>query len=101
MLLWQEVGDIMGVGTLGSSTNTPDMNIWGQALSSPKLIMAVYDADDAGIKGQNALMTILDSVVPLQVTVLRPGDKDLTDFFLSGGNLRAGIMSQIEEILDL
>jgi DNA primase len=100
MLLWQEVGDIVGVGTFGSSTNIPDLGIWGQALSSPDLLLAAYDSDEAGVKGQNALMTALNSVVPLQVPVLQPGDKDITDFFLSGGNLRAWALNQVEEILE-
>jgi hypothetical protein len=34
------------------------------------------------------------------VPVLRPGDKDITDFFLSGGDLRAWVMEQVEEILE-
>ncbi len=100
MLLWQEVGDIVGIGTLGSSTNIPDMGIWGQALSSPDLLLAAYDSDEAGEKGQNALMTILNSVIPLQVPVLQAGDKDINDFFRSGGNLRVWTLNQVEEILE-
>jgi DNA primase len=101
MLLWQEVGDLIGVGTLGSSTNIPDLGVWGQALSSPYLLLAAYDSDEAGIKGQNALTTTLTSVISLQVPVLRPEDKDISDFFLSGGNLRWWAMDQIGEILEV
>ncbi len=95
MLLWQEVGDLVGVGTMGSSTNTPDMNIWGKVLLSPRLVLAAYDADEAGLKGQNALKTILNCVVALQIPVLEDGDKDITDFFLSGGDLRSWLIQEL------
>ena len=95
MLLWQEVGNIIGVGTLGSSTNIPDLTIWGQTLSSPELLFAAYDADEAGMKGHTSLVTALNSVIPLQVPVLRVGDKDITDFYLSGGDLRTWIMKEL------
>ena len=84
MLLHQEAGDLVGVATLGSaSTRLPDA--WVPYLLGVQRLPIAYDADLAGAKGAATWQTLsarTERLLPL-------AGKDVTDFYLAGGDLRA------------
>jgi DNA primase len=86
MLLHQEAGDLVGVVTLGSaSTRLPDA--WVPHLLGVHRLLVACDADAAGAEGAavwQALSTRTQRLLPL-------AGKDVTDFYLAGGNLRAWV----------
>jgi len=84
MLASQEFGDIIPAVTLGSSTNRPDLAIWGAYLLPLRLIMAAYDNDQAGEVGAVSLADISNRV---RLAPLPEGVKDITDYHLAGGDL--------------
>ncbi|MBI5951777.1 MAG: hypothetical protein HY865_08975 [Chloroflexi bacterium] len=94
LLLKQEVKDLASVITLGASTNKLNLATWGIYLLRPSSFLIAYDADEAGKLGGDDL-TWLHDAQRLQVPALRKGDKDLTDFHKSGGNLYSLIESAI------
>jgi len=96
LLLRQEVGDLASVMTLGSATNELNLAAWGLYLLRPSRFLLAYDIDKAGRQGKEKLTWLHDSQA-LSVPALRPGDKDLTDFHRSGGNLKSLIESSIQE----
>ena len=83
----QTIGNVCGVGTLGSATETLDLAAWGPYLMPLGWLMAAYDGDSAGKKGLAKLLGKAGSIHPVPVPALRPGDKDITDYHLAGGNL--------------
>ena len=86
MLLHQEAGDLVGVVTLGSaSARLPDA--WVPHLLGVKRLLIAYDTDTAGSEGASAwraLSVKAQRLIPL-------AGKDITDFHLAGGDLRAWI----------
>lgn len=84
LLAWQEVRDLVNVGTLGSAGIAPDQHALIQLLGSP-LILLSYDRDDPGT----------DAIKRWQETTERcrvarvPHGKDLTDFFMQGGDIKS------------
>jgi hypothetical protein len=94
LLLRQEVKDLASVITLGAAGNNLNLATWGIYLLRPSSFVIAYDVDTAGNGGANKL-TWLHDARRLTVPQLRPGDKDLTDFHKSGGNLYSLIESAI------
>jgi len=86
LLLKQEIKDLASVITLGAAGNNLNLATWGIYLLRPSAFILAYDIDHAGNGGANKL-TWLHNAQRLTVPQLRPGDKDLTDFHKSGGNL--------------
>jgi hypothetical protein len=86
ILARQEIKDLASVITLGSATNKLNVATWGIYLLRPSSFVLAYDVDTAGNGGANKL-TWLHDAQRLTVPQLRPGDKDVTDFYKSGGNL--------------
>ena len=86
MLLHQEAGDLVGVVTLGSaSARLPDA--WVPYLLGVKRMLIAYDTDTAGSEGASAWQALsvkAQRLIPL-------AGKDITDFHLAGGDLRAWI----------
>ena len=86
MLLHQEAGDLVGVATLGSaSAKLPDA--WVPYLLGVQRLLVAYDTDAAGIEGAamwEAVTSRVQRLLPL-------AGKDVTDFHLAGGDLRAWI----------
>jgi hypothetical protein len=90
MLAWQELRDVISVCTLGSATNQPDLVTWGPYMAPLRLVLAAYDADEAGQRGARALQALSERVrlVSLPSSELSmAGAKDITDFVLQGGKL--------------
>lgn len=95
LLLWQEVEDIAGVVTLGGAGGELNAADWGLYLLHTKSRLIAYDLDDAGEKGAAGLAWLGNSR-RVNVPRLRPHDKDITDFYRSGGDLRAWLQSELE-----
>ncbi len=83
----------LGVATLGSATNVPDLATWGKYLIGKKQIFAVYDNDQAGKAGAQNLARMSHRVVRLE---LPAGVKDINDFVLMGGDVWQWIKPHIE-----
>ncbi|MCC7207454.1 MAG: toprim domain-containing protein, partial [Anaerolineae bacterium] len=79
----QEVGDMVGVATLGSATGKLADN-WISHLMHCKRILVAYDADDAGRKGA----AYWQSLTRRAVVVTLPFGKDITEFVKQGGNVK-------------
>ena len=90
MLCHQEILDLVPAATLGSASNRPDLATWGRYLTPHKVLMLAYDTDQAGESGAAALASISDRAV---LALLPAGEwKDITDYYLAGGNLSEWIL---------
>jgi hypothetical protein len=105
LLLWQELGgfnnQLAGVVTLGSSVGIEKNNAsalvsFGLYLVGSKLRLVAYDLDEAGCKGAEGLAWLGHSR-RIQVPRVRPYDKDITDYWCAGGDLRAWIEKELRE----
>lgn len=96
LLLRQELEGFASVVTLGSATNELNIATWGLYLLRPSCFLLAYDLDNAGRDGKNKLTWLHDSQV-LHIPALKQGDKDLTDFHKSGGNLKSLVESSLRE----
>jgi DNA primase len=86
MLLHQEAGDLVGVVTLGSAAaRLPDA--WVPHLLGVQRLLVAYDTDAAGAEGAARWQSVsprAQRIVPLE-------GKDVTDFYLAGGDLCAWV----------
>jgi DNA primase len=96
LLLAQEAGDLTGIATLGSASQHLDLTAWGWYLLNACRFLVAYDIDGKSEAGARDLLTIRHSI-RANVPQLRPQDKDLTDFYQSGGDLRAWVKSSLNE----
>jgi DNA primase len=86
ILLHQEAGDLVGVVTLGSAAaRLPDA--WVPYLLGMQRLLVAYDTDAAGAEGA----AMWESVSPRTQRIVPLSGKDVTDFHLAGGNLRAWV----------
>jgi DNA primase len=86
VLLHQEAGDLAGVATLGSAVaRLPDA--WVPYLLGLQSLLVAYDTDSAGIKGA----AMWESICPRAQRIVPLAGKDVTDYYLSGGDLRAWV----------
>ncbi len=95
MLLDQEAGDLIGVATLGSATDNItnlDFALWGPFLLPLRRIYDSYDMDEKGQQGGRALESFSQRIFPIHLPTME-GVKDVTDYFLKGGDIRAWVMS--------
>jgi DNA primase len=83
MLLWQEVGDLADVLTLGAAGKGLDPRAELYLLSSSRQLV-IYDADTAGAAGAEKLIASSPRMRRLEL----PAGQDITDYHLAGGNLR-------------
>ena len=94
MIAWQEIGALIPTATLGAATNRPDLATWGRYFVNKSAILLAYDLDEAGERGSAALaeLSSYTAFAPLPA-----GDwKDLNEFYLAGGDLRAWIEPYID-----
>lgn len=84
----QEIGDLTGCVTLGPATGK--FNLADHALKFMPLrkIIVAGDNDEAGRSGVGRIRHYFQNIVELKIPSLAPGSKDLTDYKLSGGNVR-------------
>jgi len=86
MLLHQKGGDLVGVATLGSaSARLPDA--WVPYLLGVQRLLLAYDTDTAGAEGA----ATWEAFTPRVQRLLPLAGKDVTDFYLAGGDLRAWV----------
>ena len=86
ILLHQEAGDLVSVVTLGSAAARL-RDAWVPCLLGVQRLLVAYDTDIAGTEGAAMWKVIsphAQRLVPL-------AGKDVTDFFLAGGDLRAWV----------
>jgi hypothetical protein len=96
LLLWQEASELAAVVTLGSAGNPLNVANWGFYLLHTPIRFIAYDADPAGQAGSDKLAWL--NPHRLNVPKLAPYDKDITDYYKSGGDLRAWLTSEIARL---
>jgi len=97
MLLWQECLDFTNIVTFGSASDRIDPNTWGGCLSSFDKIFLAYDIDQAGARGAQDLIRKTGRAFSCKLPMV--GDtqpKDITDYYLAGGDLKAWAWYQIK-----
>lgn len=77
----------VGVATLGSATNSLDIDAWAPYMLPVSRFLVCYDADQAGEQGSERWNSLSNRVRRVMLPTSRPGIKDLTDFHKSGGSL--------------
>jgi len=82
LLLQQEAGDLLMAVTLASVT-APLSKYWHEKLGTVPAIYIAYDNDTPGRKG----VATLSSVLPQALNLTVPHGKDITEFYLAGGDL--------------
>lgn len=96
MLLHQEAGDLVGVATMGSAADPLQVSTWARYLLPVSRFLIAYDMDGKSERGAEALTALSARMRRIQVPKLQQNDKDLTDYWRSGGNLRDWITFEIE-----
>lgn len=84
MTTWQELGDIMACVSFGSSTNLPDLAVFGPYLRQVSTFLMAYDQDRAGENGVSRVTELIRRAVPC---TLPAGIKDINDLHTSGVDL--------------
>lgn len=82
LLAGQEAGELTAVVTLSSATATLSSR-WYAELTRCHTILVAYDRDAAGEKGANRLLTLSRRFRPIDI----PSGKDITEFYLQGGDI--------------
>jgi DNA primase len=95
MLLHQAAGDLCGVMTLGSQSAGLDVPTWAGYLLPIARLLVAYDVDTAGDTGAARVTRITKRAQRVAVPVLREGDKDVSDYWKHGGDLRAWVSGLI------
>ncbi len=102
LLLEQTAGDLAGVVTLGAQGEALDLELWALPyLLDAELMLAAYDVDqDAAGQGKSErglgrLLALSRRMRRLAVPALGPGDKDITDFWMAGGDLRGWLAEEL------
>lgn len=93
LLLWQECDALAGAVSLGSAGNELNVATWGFHFLHVEEKYVAYDLDQSGAAGADKLAWLKPH--PLSIPKLRPCDKDLTDFYLSGGDLKSWLKSEM------
>ncbi len=90
MLLEQEVGDLVGV-----ATSTAPMSNWRASWTHHFLhcqrILVAYDTDAPGERHAQKLLSMFARARRMAPPIRPPEGKDITDYYLVGGDLRAWI----------
>jgi hypothetical protein len=86
LLLAQEAGELAGIATFGSASQHLDVAAWGWYMLHARRFLVAYDMDGKSESGANGLLT-LRHAIRANIPQLQPKDKDLTDFYKSGGDL--------------
>jgi len=94
LLLKQEASET-GVATLGSAYN--GLTLWQGYLKAARPLLVAYHTDEAGTKHSQKVPRSLPDARLIEIPKLKPNDKDLTDYYLSGGDLRGWIEAQCEK----
>ncbi len=97
MLLWEHIPDLCDMATLGGASrklHLPELSLLTRYLA----VLVVLDDDQAGARGL-AYFNELQAQIPRLYPIKSPAH-DLTDYWKSGGNLRAWAAGQIALALE-
>lgn len=95
LLMSQEARGLINAITLSSASATLNLANWGLYLLRPPRFLLALDADAAGAKGI-AKLSWLHDAQRLEIPALKDGDKDITDFYKSGGDIRQLIANELD-----
>lgn len=95
MILDQEVGHVMPICSLGSASNKLDVLTWGRYFLAQKYVMCLFDSDPAGEKGY---LNMKDFLGDRARRLPMPGNGDINDFYIAGGDIWAWLEPQWEVI---
>jgi DNA primase len=90
LLARQEAGDLVAPVTLSSATAILSSR-WYAELTHCHTVLVAYDRDAAGEKGANRLLSLSPRFRPIEV----PVGKDITEFYLKGGDVYAWIEKEL------
>lgn len=90
MLLHQEAGDLVGVGTTSGGAKVWCRE-WNVPLLLSRVVLLAYDSDEAGDKGSAMMMAAMARARRIRV----PSGKDVTDYYLAGNDLREWIEEEL------
>ena len=90
VLLWQEIGDLVGVATLGSCNRGLSARTLRHLLGCPRLLVA-YDVDAKGEKGAQRLEYLSPRMHRIRLQV----GKDVTAFWQAGGRVRNWVQHEL------
>lgn len=93
LLLWQEVGDLIGVATLGSCNRRLSPGALRYLLACSHVLLP-YDADEEGEKGAQRLCQLL----PRARRTRTPLGKDVTKFWQLGGCVRDWVKFELTRL---
>ncbi|MBZ0274934.1 MAG: toprim domain-containing protein [Anaerolineae bacterium] len=96
LLVQQEAGSLIAPVTLGSATARMTAR-WYSALVGQERIFVAYDRDEAGKKATQRLLRLSPRFRELRV----PHDKDITEFYLQGGDVYAWVAAASGEMQPL
>jgi hypothetical protein len=93
LLIWQEVGDLASVVSLGSASRRPTARVLAQLARCSRLLLAA----DADMDGDQAAERLANLLAPGCSRRLRPPrGKDVTDFWRLGGDVRKWVTAGLE-----
>jgi hypothetical protein len=92
LLARQEAGTLAAVVTLSSATATLSSR-WYAELTHCHTLLVAYDQDTAGEKGAKRLLSLSPRFRRLQL----PEGKDITEFYLKGGDVYSWIADRLTE----
>jgi len=93
MLLWQEAGDL--VATVGLPASDQNIGAWLPWLLHARRLLVATDTDQAGHEAAKRWLQLTQRARRLTPPVEPPDGKDITDFYLAGGDLRAWVSEAI------
>jgi len=93
LLAEQESGEMFGVATLGSASAALNA-YWLPTLLHCKTILVAYDTDEAGKKGAARLLAATTRARSVKL----PYGKDLTEFYMKGGDIHQWVVSQLNDV---
>ena len=93
LLLEQEAGCLVSPVTLGSAATRLTAR-WHGELVGHRTILVAYDRDEAGRRGTERLLKLS----PRFKSLALPDSKDITDFYLGGGDLYTWIAAALPEL---
>ena len=87
----RKAGCLVSPVTLGSATARLTARWYGE-LVGHRTILVAYDRDEAGRRGMERLLKLSPRFRELRL----PDSKDITDFYLAGGDLYAWVAGALE-----
>ena len=98
MLLWEHCPDLCDAGTIGGARSHFD-ELDLSLLTRYVAVLVVHDDDKAGAKGREYISELAARFG--RVKSIAPPAHDLTDFWKSGGHLRAWMAGHVAEALEM